>query len=155
MSQVIALLRIRSQNSTVACGQASIHNPTKVDNPPMVEARHDKSSDPNMMETGMDIKVTRDLTGKMRHIVQCAIMRFRSMSPKPNGGEDSGPTPHDFYDSALAACKALTVLWYANRKQIPVEDIEVTVERDDSEERNGTYRLRTMLALTGPLRCTT
>ena len=43
------------------------------------------------------------------------------------------------------------MLWYANRKQLPVEDIEVTVDRDDSEERNGTYRLLTTLAVTGAL----
>ena len=67
------------------------------------------------------------------------------------GSEDLGPTPHDLYDSALGACKALTTLWYARRKQIPVDDIRVTVERDDSEERRGTYRLRTTLHLTGPL----
>ena len=29
------------------------------------------------------------------------------------------------------------------------EDIQVTVERDDSEERKGVYRLRTTLAITG------
>ena len=34
------------------------------------------------------------------------------------------------------------MLWYAQRKQIPVEDIRVAVERDDSEERRGVYRLR-------------
>jgi putative redox protein len=45
----------------------------------------------------------------------------------------------------------MTVLWYANRKQIPLEDIRVTVERDDSEERKGVYRLAVTLQLGGPL----
>jgi len=35
------------------------------------------------------------------------------------------------YAAALGACKALTVLWYAKRKGIEVQDLEVTVERDD------------------------
>ena len=69
----------------------------------------------------------------------------------PLGGEDTGPTPHELYDSALGACKALTVLWYANRKQIPVEGIEVTIDRDDSEERSGVYRLHATLRLSGVL----
>jgi len=43
------------------------------------------------------------------------------------------------------------VLWYARRKQIPVEDIRSTVERDDRDERRGTYRLHVTLALGGPL----
>jgi putative redox protein len=68
-----------------------------------------------------------------------------------NGGEDLGVTPHELYDSALGACKAMTVLWYAQRKQIPVEDIHVTVDRDDSEERQGLYRLHVTLHLTGAL----
>jgi putative redox protein len=99
----------------------------------------------------MQISVTRDRTGKMRHIVKVRQHMLAVDEGPANGGEDSGPTPHDLYDAALAACKALTVLWYANRKQLPVEDIEVTVDRDDSEERNGTYRLITTLAVTGAL----
>ena len=99
----------------------------------------------------MDIKVTRDMTGKMRHIVHVRQHTFAVDESEALGGEDSGPTPHDLYDAALGACKALTVLWYAKRKQIPVEDIEVTVARDDSDERNGTYRLRAILAITGQL----
>ncbi len=73
----------------------------------------------------MDIKVTRDMTGKMRHIVHVRQHAFAVDESEALGGEDSGPTPHDLYDAALGACKALTVLWYAKRKQIPVEDIEV------------------------------
>jgi putative redox protein len=99
----------------------------------------------------MTITVTRDRTRKMRHVVAIRDHRLPVDELPAVGGEDSGPSPHDLYDAALAACKALTVLWYANRKQIPVEDIEVTVERDDTDERKGTYRLRATLALSGPL----
>jgi putative redox protein len=99
----------------------------------------------------MKITVTRDRTEKMRHIVAVRDHRFPVDELAAVGGDDSGPTPHDLYDASLAACKALTVLWYANRKQIPVEDIEVTVDRDDADERKGTYRLRATLALSGPL----
>ena len=45
----------------------------------------------------------------------------------------------------------MTVLWYAQRKQIPLDDIAGPVDRDDSEERRGVYRLRVTLALTGAL----
>ncbi len=67
------------------------------------------------------------------------------------GGADAGPTPHDFYDAALGACKALTMLWYAQRNGIPLEDIHVGVERDASGERAGVYRLITRIAIDGPL----
>jgi len=99
----------------------------------------------------MTIVVTRDRTGKMKHTVTVGQHSFIVDEPESNGGEDLGPTAHDLYDSALGACKALTTLWYANRKRIPLEDIEVTVERDDGEERKGVYRLHVTLALRGPL----
>ena len=99
----------------------------------------------------MAIRVTRDRTGKMRHFVQVRNHRFAVDEVEPVGGEDTGPTPHDLYDAALAACKAVTLVWYANRKSIPLTDVGVAVERDDSEERKGTYRLRATLTLGGDL----
>ena len=99
----------------------------------------------------MTIFVTRDRAHKMQHTVHVRDHAFAIDEPPSNGGEDLGLTPHDVYDSALGACKAMTVLWYANRKQIPVEDIRVTVDRDDSAERQGVYRLRVTLAVTGAL----
>ena len=99
----------------------------------------------------MTITVTRDRNAKMRHVVSVGAHAFAVDEPPDNGGEDLGPTPHDLYDSALGACKALTTLWYARRKNIPLEGIEVVVERDASAERHGRYRLRAVLSLTGPL----
>ncbi len=99
----------------------------------------------------MTITVVRDTAQKMKHTVHVRQHTFTVDEPEGNGGEDLGVTPHDLYDSALGACKALTTLWYARRKQYPVEDIRVTVERDDSAERQGVYRLNVTLAVTGAL----
>ena len=99
----------------------------------------------------MSLTVTRDRSAKMRHVVHVRQHGFAVDEAASAGGEDSGPNPHELYDAALGACKALTVLWYAQRKTIPVEDIEVTIERDDHDERGGTYRLRAILALGGAL----
>lgn len=99
----------------------------------------------------MSITVVRDRAQKMKHTVHVREHAFAVDEPAGNGGEDLGPTPHDVYDSALGACKALTTLWYARRKQMPVDDIRVTVERDDAEERHGIYRLRVTLDIGGPL----
>ena len=99
----------------------------------------------------MTIEVVRDRSRKMKHTVHVRQHAFAVDEPASNGGDDLGPTPHDVYDSALGACKALTMLWYAQRKQIPLEDIRVAVQRDDSDERRGVYRLRVTLDLTGPL----
>jgi len=99
----------------------------------------------------MAIAIVRDQTAIMRHEVRVGPHVFAADASIADGGEELGPSPHDLYDAALGACEALTVLWYANRKAIPVEKIEVTVERDQSEERTGVYRLDTKLRLGGNL----
>jgi len=99
----------------------------------------------------MTISVQRDRTGKMKHVVKVREHTVIADELPEVGGEDMGPTPHDLYDAAVGACKALTMLWYANRKGIPLDDIAVDVDRDSSEERQGTYRLRVRLTLGGAL----
>jgi len=99
----------------------------------------------------MQVTATRDPAGGMRHVVAIRNHRVGVDELPAAGGEDTGPTPHDLYDAALAACKAITMVWYANRKEIPLDDVEVTVQRDDAEERSGTYRLRASLVLGGAL----
>ena len=99
----------------------------------------------------MTISVVRDGSRRMKHVVHVRQHAFTVDEPPDNGGEDLGVTAHELYDSALGTCKAMTVLWYAQRKQIPVEDIRVTVDRDDSQERQGLYRLHVTLHLTGTL----
>lgn len=69
----------------------------------------------------------------------------------PPDGDNAGPDPHDLYDAALGACKALTMLWYAQHNAIPLEDIHVGVTRDASAERAGTYKLTTRIAISGDI----
>ncbi len=68
-----------------------------------------------------------------------------------DGSNDAAPGPHDYFDAALASCKALTATWYARRKSIPLERVETHVERDDADERKGVYRLRVRVAFHGAL----
>jgi putative redox protein len=102
-------------------------------------------------DKAMTIRVVRDQTALMRHEVHIGPHQLTVDESPEMGGEGSGPTAHDLYDAALGACKALTVLWYANRRHMRVQGIEVLVTRDATHERVGTYRLWTMLSLTGDL----
>jgi putative redox protein len=67
------------------------------------------------------------------------------------GGAGAGPEPHDLFDAALGACKALTLALYAKQRGLPLEGLDVQLSRDDSQERQGIYRLDVELTLHGAL----
>lgn len=97
------------------------------------------------------ITVTRIDTAGTAHRITVRGHEFVTDMTPQAGADNEGPDPHEIYDAALGACKALTVLWLAQRKGMALEDIEVVVTRDDTHERGGVYRLRTALMLTGDL----
>lgn len=99
----------------------------------------------------MTLTVTRDLTQPMRHTVHIRQHDIVVDASVAEGGNDDGPSAHDLYDASLAACKALTLAWYAKRKNMPLTDVRVALERDASEERHGVYRLDATLHLAGEL----
>lgn len=53
------------------------------------------------------------------------------------GGKDEGPDPHELLQAALAGCTIITVQMYANRKQWPLESIDVKI-KILSENKEGT-----------------
>ena len=89
--------------------------------------------------------------GGFPQVLRIRAHTLRTDASVASGGEDTAPGAHDYFDAALAACKTVTAMWYAKRKGIPLERVESHVERDDSDERAGTYRLRVRLAFHGPL----
>ena len=61
--------------------------------------------------------------------------------PEDAGGDDFGPTPYQLLSSSLAACTAMTLRMYANRKGLDVKEIKVHVDHfkrysDDSANSN-------------------
>jgi len=63
----------------------------------------------------------------------------RADEPIDLGGNDTGPTPGELVQAALAACTTITMRMYADRKGWPLEAVEVTVERlpDQAPEGGG------------------
>ncbi|MBL0742071.1 OsmC family protein [Chryseolinea lacunae] len=56
-----------------------------------------------------------------------AVHSLVADEPVDAGGQDAGPTPGDYMRMSLASCTAITLRMYANRKQLDVEKIVVTV----------------------------
>jgi putative redox protein len=99
----------------------------------------------------MTIELHRDLSASMAQVLQIRAHTLHADAAEDEGGGDAGPSPHDLYDAALASCKAITVMWYARKKGIPVDDVHTVVERDSSQERSGIYKLSTRLRISGAL----
>ena len=89
--------------------------------------------------------------GAFPQILHVGAHTLRADVHVSDGGTDSAPGPHDYFDAALAACKAMTATWYARKQNIPLERVETHVERDDREERAGKYVLKVRVAFHGPL----
>ena len=99
----------------------------------------------------MTIELKQKAAGAMAQAVRIRTHDLVADASVAEGSVDAGPTPHDLYDAALGACKALTVLWYARKKGMAVTDVHTAVERDDSAERAGIYRLVTRLTIQGDI----
>jgi len=72
--------------------------------------------------------------------------------PVDKGGGDQGPTPEELLASSLATCTAATLRVYARHKQLPLEDVRVTV-RFDPQQRgaDGTIELTRDIEIAGAL----
>lgn len=67
------------------------------------------------------------------------------------GGEDTAVDPHGLLDSSLAACTAITLSMFAKRRGIPLESVNIDIERDDAKEKSGEYNLAMKIDLVGEL----
>ena len=99
----------------------------------------------------MTVELKQKTAGSMAQAVRIRTHELVADASVAEGGVDAGPSPHDLYDAALGACKALTVLWYARKKGIPVDDVQTVIERDGSGERAGVYKLTARMKISGAL----
>jgi putative redox protein len=95
------------------------------------------------------IDLTTDRAGEYPQTIRVRTHVFAADASVASGGTDSAPGPHDYFDSALAACKAITAMWVAKKNSIPLERVAVHVESDNTKERDGVYKLGVRVELIG------
>ena len=67
------------------------------------------------------------------HRVDIRQHQLTSDEPTDHGGDDEGPSPQELLAASLAACTAITMEMYAQRKGWDVGDIEVCCDYTPAE----------------------
>ncbi|HKJ62004.1 MAG TPA: bifunctional alpha/beta hydrolase/OsmC family protein, partial [Hyphomicrobiales bacterium] len=68
--------------------------------------------------------------GKFQQNVSIGPHRMLADEPASVGGANTGPTPYDYVAIGLGACTSMTIRMYAERKQIPLEHVEVLIRHE-------------------------
>ncbi len=72
--------------------------------------------------------VTRTGARGFRTEIRAGAHGFEADEPVAVGGEDAGPSPYDLLLASLGACTGMTLRMYADRKQWPLESVEVRLK---------------------------
>lgn len=82
----------------------------------------------------MSVESTKYLGG-LAYDVKLPEFLIRADVKEKQGGKNSAPDPHDYVEAALAACTAITVQMYAQRKEIPLDsvDVKISITREGRE----------------------
>lgn len=98
--------------------------------------------------------------GSFRNDVVAGEYNFVADEPVAAGGTGAGASPYDFLSAALGACTSMTIHVVAQRENIPIEALEISVTNDrmyakdcaDCMSTNGyIHRFTVSIKVTGPL----
>jgi uncharacterized OsmC-like protein/alpha/beta superfamily hydrolase len=77
-----------------------------------------------------DVVVAEAGDGKYAQTVNVGRHWLRADEPPSIGGDDSGPSPYQLLSAALGACTTMTMRMYANKKELPLDKVTVTVKHN-------------------------
>jgi len=65
--------------------------------------------------------------GKFTQQIHAGRHQLIADEPAAVGGADKGPNPYEYLLAALGSCTSMTIRMYAERKQLPLDNVEVTL----------------------------
>lgn len=98
--------------------------------------------------------------GYLKQEITAGAHKFYADEPREVGGSDSGPDPYSLLLAALGACTSMTLQMYAQRKEWPLEKVEISLRHtrihaedcEDCKIKEGKIeRIERYISLTGPL----
>ena len=101
-------------------------------------------------ELGESVLVAETRLGRLQVAVRTAHAAFLADEPKSAGGLGSGPDPYELLAAALGACTSMTLRLYAERKDLPLERVSVSV-RHRRASLEAKDRFERTITLEGPL----
>jgi putative redox protein len=85
------------------------------------------------------MRIVETQFGKVPYEQRVSIGKHQMLSDVDagKGGNDNGPSPHEYLAAALASCTGMTLKMYANRKSWGLENaiVAVNITRADDVER--------------------
>ena len=81
--------------------------------------------------------VCEDGTQPYRQRIESGRHTLIADEPLAAGGQDAGPAPYDFLLAALGSCTSMTLRMYAERKNLPLTGIEVTLTHEKTDDAQG------------------
>jgi putative redox protein len=84
------------------------------------------------------MKATARRTEGYTHRIEIRDHGLTADEPPEQGGDDHGPTPQELLAASLAACTAITIEMYAERKGWDLGEVAVECEYEQAERGNPT-----------------
>jgi putative redox protein len=90
------------------------------------------------------MKAAANRTDGYTHRIEVRQHELTADEPPDNGGADQGPTPQELLAASLAACTAITIEMYADRKEWDLGEVVVECDYEQAERGSPTNFIVTL-----------
>lgn len=103
---------------------------------PVCQQQKKRTNNPLLNMDRIDMRKVQSQFGEgaLQQNIAVGNLHFLSDAEIAQGGNGTGPSPHEYLGAALAACTSMTLKMYATRKTMDLIDAIVTVDIERSDE---------------------